>query len=125
VIDPQVFVSQAYAAFNERRLDDALALLDPDVHWPNGMDGGIVYGRTGVRDYWTRQWAMIDPHVEPCRTTVGQDGRIYVEVHQVVRDLAGTVLLDQMVEHVYTLKGDRAERMEIRGTNSDSTLPAA
>jgi SnoaL-like protein len=118
MIDPQTFVAQAYSAFNERRLDDALALMDPEVHWPNGMEGGTVYGHDGVREYWTRQWALIDPHVEPRRVTVGPDGRIYVEVHQVVRDLDGTVLVDQMVQHVYTLKGDRAERMEIRDAES-------
>ena len=112
--DPYEFVARAYAAFNERRLDDALALMDPDVEWPNGMEGGTVHGRAGVREYWTRQWALIDPHVEPRRTTIAEDGRVHVDVHQVVRDLQGSVLLDQMVEHVYTLKGGLAERMEIR-----------
>jgi ketosteroid isomerase-like protein len=114
MIDPYAFVARAYAAFNERCLDDALALMDPEVEWPNGMEGGTVYGHAGVREYWTRQWALIDPHVEPRRTTVGRDGRVYVDVHQVVRDLHGTVLVDQMVQHVYTLKAGRAERMEIR-----------
>jgi hypothetical protein len=114
VIDAQEFVAQAYSAFNERRLDDALALMDPEVEWPNGMEGGTVHGHAGVREYWTRQWAMIDPRVEPRRATVGPDGRIHVDVHQVVRDLSGTILADQMVEHVYTLTDGRAVRMEIR-----------
>ncbi|MGH7718117.1 MAG: hypothetical protein ACREON_04645 [Gemmatimonadaceae bacterium] len=62
----------------------------------------------------TRQWALIDPHVEPRRTTVEPDGRICVDVHQVVRDLQGKVLLDQVVQHVYTLEVGRVQRMEIR-----------
>jgi hypothetical protein len=35
-------------------------------------------------------------------------------VHQVVRDLAGTVLADQMVEHVYQVQDGSIRRMEIR-----------
>jgi len=37
-----------------------------------------------------------------------------VHVHQVVRDLAGTVLLDRMVEHVYSINNGLIGRMEIR-----------
>jgi hypothetical protein len=29
------------------------------------MDGGHVHGREAVRAYWTRQWTMVSPHVEP------------------------------------------------------------
>jgi hypothetical protein len=65
-------------------------------------------------EYWTRQWALIDPRVEPRHVTVGSDERIYVDAHQVVRDLGGAVLRDQMVQHVYTLEGGRAKWMEIR-----------
>jgi ketosteroid isomerase-like protein len=125
VTDPRTFVAQAYAAFNERRLDDALSLMDPEVEWPNGMEGGTVYGHAGVREYWTRQWALIDPHVEPRRTTVDADGRIHVDVHQVVRDLNGAVLVDQMVEHVYTLKAGRVARMEIAAHGAYSAPSAA
>ena len=32
---------------------------------PNGMDGGHVLWPEAVREYWTRQWAMVSPHVEP------------------------------------------------------------
>jgi ketosteroid isomerase-like protein len=71
MIDAQAFVTRAYAAFNERRIEEALALMEPDVEWPNGMEGGTVHGHTGVRDYWTRQWGLIDPHVEPRQVTVG------------------------------------------------------
>jgi ketosteroid isomerase-like protein len=114
MIDAQAFVTQAYSAFNERRIEDALALMDADVEWPNGMEGGTVHGHVEVREYWTRQWGLIDPRVEPRHVTVGPDDRIYVDVHQVVRDLGGVVLRDQMVQHVYTLEKGRAKRMEIR-----------
>jgi ketosteroid isomerase-like protein len=107
-------LQRAYTAFNRRDLDGALATMAPDVVWSNGMQGGIVQGHEGVRAYWARQWSMINPRVDPETFTQEPDGRIAIRVHQVVRDLAGQVLLDRMVEHVYTLKDGLIARMEIR-----------
>jgi hypothetical protein len=57
---------------------------------------------------------MINPHVDPVSLTPDESGRIAVSVHQVVRDLSGNVLLDRMVEHVYTLKDGLIQSMDIR-----------
>src|SRR5579863_396077 len=107
-------LKKAYAAFNARDIDGALATMKPDVEWPNGMEGGTVHGHEGVRAYWTRQWGMIDPHVEPVGFKVDSERRIVVTVHQVIRDLSGKVLMDRMVEHVYSLKDGLISSMEIR-----------
>ena len=107
-------LKQAYEAFNARDIDGALATMKADVVWPNGMEGGTVHGHDGVRSYWTRQWRMIDPHVEPVGFKVDDAGRVVVTVHQVVRDLAGKTLLDRMVEHLYTMEGGLIRTMEIR-----------
>lgn len=106
-------IKAAYREFNARRLDAVLALMQPDVAWPNGWEGGYVHGHEGVRDYWTRQWAVLDPQVEPVEIRPEADGRMAVEVHQVVRDREGKLLVDTMVRHVYTLRGGLIERMEI------------
>jgi hypothetical protein len=42
------------------------------------------------------------------------DARVVVQVHQVVRDMAGSVLMDRMVEHVYTIGDGLIQRMDIR-----------
>jgi hypothetical protein len=107
-------LKKAYQSFNARDIDGALATMQPDVEWPNGMEGGIVHGHAGVREYWTRQWGMLNPHVEPVTFDVDAAGRIVVGVHQVVRDLSGKVLLDRMVEHVYSLECGLIRSMEIR-----------
>jgi ketosteroid isomerase-like protein len=107
-------IAEMYAAFNRRDTDRVLAFLRPDVDWPNGMEGGRVHGREAVRAYWTRQWGMIDPHVEPVRIEDEATGDTVVDVHQVVRDLAGKVLMDRMVQHVYFFRDGLVERMEIR-----------
>jgi ketosteroid isomerase-like protein len=104
---------RAYAAFNARNIDRALAVMHPDVDWPNGMEGGRELGHDAVRDYWTRQFGLIDSHVEP-ESFEDVDGKIVVEVHQVVRDVNGALLSDQQVEHVYTLRDGLIARMDIR-----------
>jgi hypothetical protein len=73
-----------------------------------------VRGHEAVRDYWLRQWRRIDPHVEPVGFTAGGDGRVVVDVHQVVRDLAGAVTADQRVQHVYEFRDGLIAHMEIR-----------
>lgn len=107
-------LKKAYAAFNARDLEAALATMAPDVEWPNGMEGGTVHGHDGVRAYWTRQWGILDPNVEPRAFEDDDSGRIVVSVHQVVRELNGKLLVDRMVEHIYSLKNGLITRMEIR-----------
>ena len=78
------------------------------------MEGGHVYGRAGVRDYWTRQWAMIDPHVEPVKFSTGPDGELMVDVRQIVHDLKGNLLADAMVGHIFRCESGLIKRFDIR-----------
>ena len=103
----------AYAAFNARNIDAALATMTPDVSWPKAFKGGFVRGHQAVRAYWTEQWSQIDPLVEPVSFHRQGDGRVLVDVHQVVRDLAGTVLADVHVGHRFTLANGLLQAMEV------------
>jgi ketosteroid isomerase-like protein len=103
-----------YERFNARDIDAVLAFLTRDVSWPNAWEGGYVHGHDEVRDYWTRQWAEIDPTVTPEVVSTRPDGRIDVTVHQVVKNLNGELLADTRVHHVYRLRDNRVEHMEIR-----------
>jgi hypothetical protein len=114
VNDSEEVLRACYAAFNARDLNRVLPLLHPDVVWPNGWEGGWIEGRDGVGQYWRRQWAAIDPHVEIRGFTHDAAGRVIVSVHQVVRDLDGALLVDQMVEHAYEIVDGLIRRMEIR-----------
>ena len=108
----------AYAAFNARDIDAALALMTPDVAWPRAFKGGFVRGPAEIRAYWTQQWSEIDPHVEPIAFYPKNASQILVEVHQVVRDLSGVVLAEEHVGHLFTLENDLIQGMEL------SSLPA-
>jgi nuclear transport factor 2 (NTF2) superfamily protein len=107
-------LQHAYAAFNARDIASALLAMHPDVEWPNGMEGGVVHGRDEVRDYWTRQWGVTDPHVDPVRIDTDDDGQLIVAVHQIIRDLTGHVVSERFVEHAYLVEDGLIKRMEIR-----------
>lgn len=104
-----------YDRFNARDMETVLTAMHEDVMWANGMEGGHVRGRDGVRSYWTRQWAMLDPHVKPVGFSTNPDGEVVVEVHQVVRDLQGNVLVDHMVGHIFRIENGLVKRFDIRG----------
>lgn len=110
----------AYSAFNARDVDAALALMTPDVHWPRAFKGGFVRGPEEVRAYWTEQGSEIDAHVEPVTFNPEEGGQILVEVHQVVRDLAGAVLADEHIGHRFTFKDGLIKAMEVCSLSSSS-----
>src|SRR5438132_10020176 len=85
----EALLRQTYAAFNARDIDAVVGAMHPDVDWPNALEGTRIRGHAAVREYWLCQFEVIDPRVEPQGFTLEPDGRIAVEVHQVVRDRAG------------------------------------
>ena len=103
----------AYAAFNARNIDAALALMTVDVTWPKAFKGGFVRGPEEIRAYWTEQWSEINPHVEPVAFHPEDAGKVLVDVHQVVRDLAGAVIADEHVGHRFTIEHGLIQVMEV------------
>ena len=103
----------AYAAFNARDIDAALATMTPDVAWSKAFEGGSAHGHEEVRAYWTEQWSEIDGHVEPVAFHPEDAGQILVEVHQVVRDLTGAMLADEHVGHRFTIEHGLIQAMEV------------
>ena len=115
-------LERLYERFNARDIDAVLDALTDDVAWANGMDGGHVHGREAVRAYWTRQWAMVSPHVEPVGFHRTANGAVVAEVRQSVFDLDGNPLQgqthglrDKTVGHVFRFRDGRVARFDIRG----------
>lgn len=123
----QILIAQAYAAFNRRDIDGALALMSENVSWPKASEGGRAVGKEEIRAYWTRQWKQFDPHVEPIEVIDRERGITDVKVHQLVKSLTGDVLSDSEVWHVYTIANGLIERMDIKQAeaNSDPSPSAA
>jgi hypothetical protein len=109
-----------YERFNARDIDAVLAELDQDVAWANGMDGGYIHGREAVREYWTRQWAVVSPQVEPLAFRRTAEGAVTANVLQSVRDLEGKPLreqthglTDKTVGHVFRFQNGKVIRFDI------------
>jgi hypothetical protein len=106
-------LNKAYTGFNSRDIDAVFSIMHPDIHWPKAFEGGYVIGHEAVRDYWTRQWSEINPKVEPITITDRPDGKVEVEVYQLVKDLEGNILFDGKVKHVYVIRDNLLYSMNI------------
>jgi SnoaL-like domain len=110
--DDVKLLERLYDRFNARDIDGVLTALTDDVAWANGMDA--------VRAYWTRQWTLVSPHVEPVGFHRTTDGAIIAKVRQSVRDLEGKPLhgqthglKDKTVGHVFRLREGKVARFDI------------
>jgi hypothetical protein len=106
----------AYRDFNARNIEAVISRMHPEVAWANGMEGGHVHGREEVRAYWTRQFTTLNPHVEPVSIEPDAISNWVVEVHQVVHDITGNLLVDATVYHTYQFRDGLIARMDITQT---------
>ena len=107
-------IETVYRAFNDREIDTVLTFFHSEVEWPNGWEGGHVYGHEKVRDYWQRQWKELNPKVTPMKMIESSNGNMEVEVKQVVKKTDGELLSDGIVYHTYQFENGLIKRMEIR-----------
>jgi hypothetical protein len=122
MVNNEATVRLLYEGFNRRDIPGVLAFLAENVAWANGMDGGHEQGREAVRAYWTQQWAAIAPEVTPLHIAQRDDGATAVDVHQVVRDLEGKLLLDEKVRHVFHFEKGLVTRFDIENAGGLSNL---
>jgi ketosteroid isomerase-like protein len=94
--DTKRILEQAYAAFNTRDIDGALALMTHDVRWPKAL-------------------AMTDEVEDTIR----------VRVRQLVKSLQGNVLSDSEVLHVFTLNDGLISAMTLADEADRSAGPSA
>ncbi|MEO6582954.1 MAG: nuclear transport factor 2 family protein [Ferruginibacter sp.] len=106
-------IKKAYAAFNARDIPLALSVMHPAVQWPKAWEGGYISGHDEIRRYWTRQWAEVNPNVEPTGFKERPNGSLEVDVHQKVKDLQGNLIFDGMVKHIYTFEDELIKNMDI------------
>lgn len=121
-MDPDIeTLKRLYERFNARDIDGVLVALAHDVAWANAMEGGHEHGHAAVRAYWTRQWSIVSPHVEPVSFQRGADGAVVARVIQTIRDLDGRPLdgqthglKDKTVGHVFHLRDGKVTRFDVQ-----------
>lgn len=92
--------------------------MRPDVKWANGLEGGFVYGREAVREYWTKQFEIIQPELEPLKFETDENNRNIVTVHQIIRDLQGNTLAEATVRQIFTIENGLISLYEIGETDT-------
>jgi len=107
------FLQNLYDAFNKREIETIISLMRPDVKWANGLEGGFVYGRDAVREYWTNQFKDIQPELETLKFETDEKNRNVVTVHQIIRDLQGNLLADATVQQIFTIENGLISLYEI------------
>ncbi|MXV53298.1 hypothetical protein GS399_20225 [Pedobacter sp. HMF7647] len=100
------FFRELYGNFNKRNIEPVISNMTDDVKWANGMDGGYVYGHAGVESYWIRQFSMVNSNVTPLEISK-ENNTVKIKVQQVVHDLAGNQLADEIVYHFFRLRDDK------------------
>jgi limonene-1,2-epoxide hydrolase len=114
----QQLLQSLYAAFNHRELEIIISVMHPDVKWANGVEGGFVYGRDAVREYWTNQYKVIQVQLETLKFETDEKNRNVVTVHQIVKDLQGNLLADMTVKQIFTIENDAIVLYEIGETET-------
>ena len=107
-----MFFQDLYENFNERKIEIVISKMADNVKWANGMEGGFVYGHEGVKEYWTRQFKLIKSNVTPLEIEV-ENETAKIKVHQVVYDLNGKLLADELVYHYFQLADNKIVSFEI------------
>ncbi len=77
----------------------------------NITNSGLI--QAGVRDYWARQWGMVNPNVQPKNFATRPNGTVEVDVQQRVRDLNGDLLSDKIVRHIFEIENGLIKRFDI------------
>jgi ketosteroid isomerase-like protein len=114
----QQFLQNLYDAFNKGDLETIISAMHPDVKWANGVEGGFVYGRDAVREYWTEQYKVIQVQLETLKFETDESDRDVVTVHQIVRDLQGNLLVDVTIQQIFTLEDGLIRLYEIGETET-------
>jgi hypothetical protein len=99
-------------------IETIISAMHPDVKWANGMEGGFVYGRDAVREYWTNQLKEIQPELETLKFETDENNREVVTVHEIIKDLDGNVLVDMTVHQIYTIENRLISLYEIGETET-------
>ena len=95
-----------------------ISFMRPDVKWANGVEGGFVYGRDAVREYWINQFKHIQAELETLKFETDENNRNVVTVHQVIKDSQGNLLADATIQQIFTIEDGLISLYEIGETET-------
>ena len=104
----------AYKSYNERDLEALLPLMCEDVNWANALTGDRIRGVEEMRRIWEMQWTSLNVRTEPIKIYDEPDGKTVVLVREILHEAGGRLLMDEVMEHVFTLRDGKVARMDFR-----------
>jgi hypothetical protein len=111
--DAQALLTKVYDAYNRQDFAAFSAYLTLDVDWPNQLQGGRVVGHDAVAAQWRETARSIQVDLAPVTFSLQPDGRVAVNVNQIVRNLGGQIWSDTCVRHLFTLEGGMIARLDV------------
>jgi hypothetical protein len=123
--ETEAYLRRLYEAFNRKDMETVLSAASPDVDWPNALTRRRVTGLGDVREFWDRQFRVIDPQLTPLSITEGERGAVVVRVHQVVTFVSdGAVIDDVVVDHIFTFdEAGRVAAVDARDAEGNPMVP--
>jgi ketosteroid isomerase-like protein len=105
-----------YEALNRRDWDGVFRAMHPDIEYrppdrdPSGT--GAIRGREETRRHFEEQWqAFEEVTFEPEEILEGED-RIVVLVRWRARPKGSSAVMENLIAHVWTMRGGKAARIE-------------
>jgi hypothetical protein len=106
-------LERAYRLFNDRRVDELLAMMTDDVEWPDVANRTTLHDKGAIRRYWSDQFAASSPQVTPTGFIERGDDLVAV-IDQRILDRDGLPLVPPtVVFHRYTFVGGLVSRMVV------------
>jgi hypothetical protein len=116
-------LERAYVYFNERGIDQLLAMMVDDVRWPDVANGVELKGKPAIRRYWEAQFALAQPRVVP-RDFVEVGDDVVAVIDQRIFDLDGTLVMGPVVVfHRYSFRAALVRRMTVHQRREDALAP--
>ncbi|ATC24148.1 hypothetical protein EIB18_06490 [Caulobacter vibrioides] len=98
-------ITQLYEAFNRRAFDRCIAMLAPDVSWPDELEDRRLEGLDAVRAYLDHAIAPLRVCYQPIALFTPSPGQIEVLARQTVLSATdGSLWSSLRVRHRYTIK---------------------
>lgn len=121
--EAEALLTQLIEAYNRHDFETFAAGLREDVNWPDQTRGGRLEGHAALRDYWNANSQSIRVEVTPIAFAALDDGRIRVDLNQVVRGVTGSLWSDIQVRQYYTLRDGQVSRMDIESLDESGAAP--
>lgn len=110
--EDEALVTRLYEALNRQDVDALVALVHPLVDWQDLLNGGRRSGPEDMRDYWTRQFAIIRPEIAPISFDRLPDGRLAAHVMMTVLSTEGRLWEQGFARFAFVIEDGLIRQMD-------------